>query len=71
MGRPPVCKLLGLDSGLSAQSEYDDIGQIDLFHSDLDELQHCVVFCRNDLEPRNIVVRISSSRKYKLAGVIN
>ncbi|KAJ6183722.1 hypothetical protein N7519_005023 [Penicillium mononematosum] len=40
--RPPGCKLLGSDGGLSIQSEYDDIGQIDLSHSDLDELQHCV-----------------------------
>ncbi|KAJ5275610.1 hypothetical protein N7505_004155 [Penicillium chrysogenum] len=51
----PGCKLLGTDGGLSIQSEYDDIGQIDLSHSDLDELQHCVVFCHNDLEPRNIL----------------
>ncbi|OQD77293.1 hypothetical protein PENDEC_c003G03631 [Penicillium decumbens] len=56
-GRPPGCKLLGIDGGLSIQSEYDDIGQIDLSHSDLDELQHRVVFCHNDLEPRNILVR--------------
>jgi hypothetical protein len=67
----PGCKLLGTDGGLSIQSEYDDIGQIDLSHSDLDELQHCVVFCHNDLEPRNILVRKSSSGKYKLAGVID
>ncbi len=69
--RPPGCKLLGTDGGLSIQSEYDDIGQIDLSHSDLDELQHCVVFCHNDLEPRNILVRKSSSGKYELAGVID
>jgi hypothetical protein len=67
----PGCKLLGTDGGLSIQSEYDDIGQIDLSHSDLDELQHCVVFCHNDLEPRNILVRKSSSGKYKLTGVID
>ncbi|KAJ5243781.1 hypothetical protein N7489_003877 [Penicillium chrysogenum] len=67
----PGCKLLGTDGGLSIQSEYDDIGQIDLSHSDLDELQHCVVFCHNDLEPRNILVRKSSYGKYKLAGVID
>lgn len=69
--RPPGCKLLGTDDGLSIQSEYDGIGQIDLSHSDLDELQHCVVFCHNDLEPRNILVRKSSSGKYELAGVID
>jgi hypothetical protein len=70
-GRPPGCKLLGIDGGLSIQSEYDNIGQIDLSHSDLDELQHRVVFCHNDLEPRNILVRKSSSGKYELAGVID
>jgi hypothetical protein len=62
---------LGTDSRLSIQSEYDDIGQIDLSHSDLDELQHCVVFCHNDLERRNILVRKSSSGKYKRAVVID
>ncbi|KAJ5405177.1 hypothetical protein N7465_006461 [Penicillium sp. CMV-2018d] len=69
--RPSGCKLLGTDGGLSIQSAYDDIGQIDLSHSDLHELQHCVVFCHNDLEPRNILVRKSSSGKYELAGVID
>lgn len=69
--RPSGCKLLGTDGGLSIQSEYDDIGQIDLSHSDLHELQHCVVFCHNDLEPRNILVRKSSSGEYELAGVID
>ncbi|KAJ5351933.1 hypothetical protein N7452_000907 [Penicillium brevicompactum] len=69
--KQPGCKLLGTDGGLSIESEYDDIGQIDLSHSDLDELQHCVVFCHNDLEPRNILVRKSSSGKYEVAGVID
>ena len=69
--RQPGCKLLGTDGGLSIESEYNDIGQIDLSHSDLDELQHCVVFCHNDLEPRNILVRKSFSGKYEVAGVID
>ncbi|KAJ5907806.1 hypothetical protein N7495_000488 [Penicillium taxi] len=70
-GRPPGRKLLEIDAGLLIQSEYDDIGQIDLSHSDLDEIQHSVVFCHNDLKPRNLLIRKSSSGKYELAGVID
>ncbi|KAJ5950051.1 hypothetical protein N7454_001635 [Penicillium verhagenii] len=53
------------------KSKYDDIGQIELSHSDLDELQRHVVFCHNDLEPRNILVRESPSGNYELAGIID
>lgn len=69
--KPPGCKLLETDSGISIQSEHDDIGQINLSYSDLEELQHHVVFCHYDLEPRNILVRKASSGKYELAGVID
>lgn len=69
--KSPGCKLLEMDGGITLQSAYEDIGRIDLSHSDLDELQHHAVFCHNDLEPRNILVRKAPSGKYKLAGVID
>ncbi|KAJ5819333.1 hypothetical protein N7474_004924 [Penicillium riverlandense] len=69
--KPPGCKLLEIDCGITLQSAYADIGRIDLSRSDLDELQHHAVFCHNDLEPRNILVRETSSGKYELAGVID
>jgi hypothetical protein len=69
--KSPGCQLLEIDSGITLQSAYEDIGRIDLSHSELDELQHHTVFCHNDLEPRNILVRKASSGKYELAGVID
>ena len=44
--------------------------------SDLNDLLHHVVFCHNDLEPRNILVRETSSAegkspRYELAAVID
>lgn len=53
------------------QSEYEEIGQIELSQSDLDELQRHVVFCHNDLEPRNILMRKVSSGGYELASIID
>ncbi|KAJ5876004.1 uncharacterized protein N7529_001588 [Penicillium soppii] len=69
--KPRDWNLLETDSGITIQFAYGDIGQVHLSHSDLDELQRNVVFCHNDLEPRNIPMRKLSSGKHELAGVID
>ncbi|KAJ6190532.1 hypothetical protein N7519_000553 [Penicillium mononematosum] len=68
--KPPDWKLLELGDGITIQSAHEDIGQIDLSNSELDELQKHAVLCHNDLEPRNILVR-KGSTKYELAGIID
>ncbi|KAJ5096725.1 hypothetical protein N7456_007446 [Penicillium angulare] len=70
-GESPGYKILENVWGILIQSEYDDIGNITLSHSDLEELQTRVVFCHNDLEPRNILVREIYPGAYRLAGIID
>ncbi|KAH8746602.1 hypothetical protein F5883DRAFT_700357 [Diaporthe sp. PMI_573] len=53
----PTCELLDLDGGIALDSIYDDMGRVELSHSELDDLQQCAVCCHNDLEPRNILVK--------------
>lgn len=65
------CSLLETENGVVLQSAYEDIGQVELFQSDLDEHQRQIVFCHNDLEPRNILVTEASPERYELAGVID
>lgn len=68
---PPKCKLPEIDSGIAVQSVFEDIGQVHFSESDLNDIHRHVVFCHNDLEPRNIIVREVSSGKYELAGLID
>jgi hypothetical protein len=72
----PACKLPDLDGGIALESIYADVGRVELSHSDLDNLQQHAVFCHNDLEPRNILVRKVTSTKetseqYEVAALID
>ncbi|KAJ4327045.1 hypothetical protein N0V84_002545 [Fusarium piperis] len=74
--RSPSCKLLEINGGIVLESTYEDIGRTELSRSDLDDLQHHVVFCHNDVEPRNILARKISSPeekapRYELVAIID
>lgn len=64
-------KLSEIDGGIAVQSGYEDIGQVHFSESDLNDIHRHVVFCHNDIEPRNIIVREVSSGKYELTGLID
>ncbi|KAK4106437.1 hypothetical protein N658DRAFT_461008 [Parathielavia hyrcaniae] len=72
-----VCELLEVgNGGIVLRSKFDDLGSMDLTAQDLDGLQRHVVFCHNDLEPRNILVRNVSrpddpSPRHELAAIID
>ncbi|KDN70503.1 hypothetical protein CSUB01_07948 [Colletotrichum sublineola] len=71
---PFHCRLLNVDGGILLESDFQDIGQVELTRADLDELKHHTVFCHNDLEPRNILVRPSTNSKglsYDLAAIVD
>lgn len=73
---PPNCRLSDIDQGIMLESAFEDIGRVEFAHSDLDDLQNNIVFCHNDLEPRNILVRKISpsgdkSPRYELAAIID
>lgn len=72
----PDCTLLETDRGIMLGLIFQDIGWVEFTHSDIDDLQNNVVFCHNDLEPRNILVRETSpsgdkSPRYELAAIID
>jgi hypothetical protein len=72
----PTSRLQEDNRGITIESFYQDIGGVNLSPMDLTELQNHVVFCHNDLEPRNILVtRMTSSDnsriQYKLAAIID
>lgn len=74
--KSPNCTLSETDQGTVLRSAFEGIGQVEFTHSDLLDLQNGVVFCHNDLEPRNILVRETSpadnkSPRYELAAVID
>jgi hypothetical protein len=74
--QPPNCTLTGTDEGITIGSAFEDVGGVEFTHSELDDLQQHVVFCHNDLEPRNILVRGTSptedkSQRYELAAIID
>lgn len=55
---------------------FKKIGRAEFTHADLDNLRHHAVFCHNDLEPRNILVKKTSptedkSPRYELAAIID
>ncbi|CAG7938994.1 unnamed protein product [Penicillium salamii] len=66
----PDWKLLETDNGVEIQSNYEDIGQIEFSHAELNELQQHAVLCHNDLEPRNFLVR-EVSGSYELTAIID
>ncbi|KAJ0163475.1 hypothetical protein CTA2_2920 [Colletotrichum tanaceti] len=68
------CTLSEVDGGIVLKSDFEDIGQAELTRADLDDLKGHVVFCHNDLEPRNILVRRvteSNSPCYDLAAIVD
>ncbi|KAH8753034.1 hypothetical protein F5883DRAFT_470909, partial [Diaporthe sp. PMI_573] len=73
---PPDCTVTETNEGIMIGSAFEDIGSVEFTHSELDDLQHHVVFCHNDLETRNILVRQTSptedkSPRYELAAIID
>ncbi|KAI1122517.1 hypothetical protein F5Y10DRAFT_72554 [Nemania abortiva] len=69
------CELSTIEGGIALQSPHKDIGRVELTLSELEELQDHVVFCHNDLESRNILVREipskDSSPRYEIAAIID
>jgi hypothetical protein len=67
-----ACEILDTDHGIVVRSAVDEIGSIELSQSDLDNLMSHIVFCHNDLEPRNILVKqVGDNGKYELAAIID
>jgi hypothetical protein len=65
------CTLSESVGGIVIESTFDDVGRVNFTRSDLDNLQQNVVFCHNDLEPRNLLVKQSQSGVYELAAIID
>ncbi|WQF82662.1 Putative aminoglycoside phosphotransferase, protein kinase-like domain superfamily [Colletotrichum destructivum] len=70
------CTLREADGGgVILESAFADIGRVELTNADLDDLKRHVVFCHNDLEPRNILVRPRLaervSPRYDLAAIVD
>ncbi|KAF4452087.1 Protein kinase-like domain [Fusarium austroafricanum] len=60
------------DDGLVIQSTLDSVGRVQLTNSDLSELQQNAVFCHDDLEPRNVLIkRDNATGKWNMAAIID
>ncbi|KAJ9657262.1 hypothetical protein H2201_008243 [Coniosporium apollinis] len=61
--------------GITMTSTYDNLGSVHIPQSDLDFLQQHSIFCYNDLEPRNLLVRAvdvaDGKQTYELAAIID
>jgi hypothetical protein len=78
---PTNCSLRGSDpgpgDGIRVVSDFDDIGTVQFTRAELNELKRHVVFCHNDLEPRNILVQRTFATKtatvgqYELVAIID
>ncbi|KAH6619751.1 hypothetical protein B0J18DRAFT_434914 [Chaetomium sp. MPI-SDFR-AT-0129] len=70
-----ACEILDTGDGIIVRSAVDGIGAIELSKSDLDVLMSLTVFCHNDLEPRNILVKRVGGNNgggwYELAAIID
>ncbi|KAK3290783.1 uncharacterized protein B0H64DRAFT_368251 [Chaetomium fimeti] len=69
-----ACEILDTDDVIAVRSAIDGIGEIELTKPDLDQLMSSIVFCHNDLEPRNILVRqvgANGGGRYELAAIID
>ncbi|QPC69305.1 hypothetical protein HYE68_000057 [Fusarium pseudograminearum] len=55
------------------ESQLEIVDRVELTSADLDELQKYVVFCHDDLEPRNILIRRDGTHdgKWRLAAIID
>ncbi|KAK3996573.1 hypothetical protein QBC44DRAFT_231638 [Cladorrhinum sp. PSN332] len=51
------CEVVSSGDGIAVQSSHDDGGKVQFTNPDLQDLLDSIVFCHNDLEPRNILVR--------------
>ena len=62
-------------SNITIHSEHDDMNPVLIPSDDLQHLQDSVVFCHNDLEPRNILVRpkelANGTTSYFIAAIID
>ncbi|KAM5350958.1 hypothetical protein ACJ41O_003681 [Fusarium nematophilum] len=58
------------DGTIKVTSIYPEFGQVSISTDDFDELQKSCVFCHNDMEPRNLLVRQTGSG-YELAAIID
>jgi hypothetical protein len=78
---PTNCSLRGSDpgpgDGIRVVSDFDDIGTVQFTRAELNELKRHVVFCHNDLEPRNILVQrtfateTATVGQYELVAIID
>ncbi|KAK1659812.1 hypothetical protein BDP55DRAFT_697419 [Colletotrichum godetiae] len=68
--KPRNWKFQKVDDGILLVSDFQDVGQVQLTRAELDELKDNIVFCHNDLEPRNILVR-RSTESYDLAAIVD
>lgn len=72
----PGCKVIESSELLSVASDFPDLGSIGFTVADLADLEDTAVFCHNDLEPRNIIVRRIKEegfghRRFELAAIID
>ncbi|KAF1987695.1 hypothetical protein K402DRAFT_445814 [Aulographum hederae CBS 113979] len=56
----PTSRLARDDSGFLVESFFSDIGSASLTNSSLQVVEESVVLCHNDIEPRNILVKLTN-----------
>ncbi|KAF4954543.1 hypothetical protein FSARC_12080 [Fusarium sarcochroum] len=66
----PYTFTTGDDGSLTLESSYPDFKTVTVAKDQLDELNKSCVLCHNDIEPRNLLVRLTDSG-YKLAAIID
>lgn len=66
------CRVSEINDGIALESD-EEIGRVELSRKDLDNLLNKVVFCHNDLEARNILVRKTEGKNshFRLAAIID
>lgn len=75
---PSNCSIWGLGDGITVMSRFlEDIPSVKFTRAELNELARHVVFCHNDLEPRNILVQrtfateTATVGQYELVAIID
>ncbi|KAI1777021.1 hypothetical protein F4818DRAFT_408857, partial [Hypoxylon cercidicola] len=69
-----ACEIVDTSDGIAVRPASDEIDVIEFSNSDLDDLMNHAVFCHNDLEPRNILVKRvgdSDGGSYEVAAIID
>jgi len=75
--KKPFCtmELIAKSKDIKIQSCFEELGSMVINNTDIDKWPEEVIFCHNDLTPRNFILRLCSSSdgtfKYKLAGIID